>query len=259
MDLGLKGKVIVVTGGAKGIGAGMVESFSKEGAIVYIVNRPGNEGAVLEKRLRSAGADVTFLPAELNDPDESKRVVSQVLHERGELYCIMNNAGYNDEKNLDTPPVEFMQSVSNNLIHYYAMVHYAKEALIDSKGSVVNTGSHVSITGQGGTSAYVAAKGAICGLTREWAAYFSKFGVRVNCVVPGSVWTNAYVRWANKFPDPEARRKMAEQNIPLGHRMTTVKEFADLAVYIASPRAAHLTGEIIVNDGGYTRLDRVLT
>ena len=259
MDLGLKDKVVIVTGGAKGIGAGMVESFASEGAFVYSVNRPSEEGEALAKRLCTEGKDVTFVPAELNDPEESRKVITRVLQERGEIYCIMNNAGYNDEKNLDTPPTEFMQSVSNNLIHYYAMVHYAKDALIASKGSVVNTGSHVSITGQGGTSAYVAAKGAICGLTREWAAYFSKFGVRVNCVVPGSVWTNAYVKWANKFPDPEARRRMAEQNIPLGRRMTTIEEFADFAVYIASPRASHLTGEIIINDGGYSRLDRVLT
>lgn len=259
MDLGLKDRVVIVTGGAKGIGAGMVKCLAEEGAVVYSVNRPSEEGEAQAAQLRAEGRDVTFLPAELNDPEESRKVVRCVLQERGGIYCIMNNAGFNDEKNLDTSPQEFMQSVSNNLIHYYAMVHYAKDALIAAKGTIVNTGSHVSITGQGGTSAYAAAKGAICGLTREWAAYFSKFGVRVNCVVPGSVWTNAYVKWARKFPNPEERRRLAEQNIPLGRRMTTIEEFASFAVYIASPRASHLTGEIIVNDGGYTRLDRVLT
>ncbi len=123
----------------------------------------------------------------------------------------------------------------------------------------MNTGSHVSITGQGHTSAYVAAKGAMVGLTREWAAYFADKDVTVNCVVPGSVWTNAYVKWAAKFPDPEARRKLAERNIPLGRRMTEVDEFASVAVFVGSPRASHLTGEIIICDGGYSRLDRVLT
>ena len=259
MDLGLKDKVVVVTGGSKGIGGGIVESLSREGAVVYSVNRPGKEGEEQQASLRKKGHDVTFVPAELTIADECRRVIETVLKERGSIYCVINNAGLNDEKGLDTPPEEFMKSVSGNLIHYYAMVHYAKDALIKEKGNVINVGSHVSITGQGGTSAYVAAKGAICGLTREWAAYFCKYNVRVNCVVPGSVWTNAYVKWAAKFPDPEERRRLAEQNIPRGRRMTEIREFADLAVFIASQRASHLTGEIIVNDGGYTRLDRVLT
>ena len=259
MDLYLKDKVFIVTGGTKGIGAGIVQSLADEDAIVVFVNRPGPEGPQMEKELREQGKEVMYLPAELSDIKECKKVIDTTVEKYGSIYCIINNAGNNNNLGLLTPPEEFIEGMLANLIHYYALVHYAHDYLVESKGNIVNIGSHVSITGQGQTSAYVAAKGAIDGLTREWAAYFSDKDVRVNCLVPGSVWTNAYVKWAALFPDPDAIKKRAEQNIPLGRRMTSVPEFADLVVYVASGRATHLTGEIIVCDGGYSRLDRVLT
>ena len=259
MDLFLKDKVVIVTGGTKGIGVGIVRSFADEDAKVVIVNRAGKEGPMMEEDLKSKGKSAVYIEAELNRIEESKKVIDMTLSMFGRIDVIVNNAGGNNQKDLLTPPDKFMEGMSNNLIHYYALVHYAHDSLIASKGNIVNIGSHVSITGQGHTSAYVAAKGAIDALTREWAAYFCDKGVRVNCIVPGSVWTNSYVKWAAQFPDPDERRRMAEQNIPFGRRMTTVEEFADLVVFVGSGRASHLTGEIIVNDGGYSRLDRVLT
>jgi NAD(P)-dependent dehydrogenase (short-subunit alcohol dehydrogenase family) len=259
MDLGLKGKSVIVTGGTKGIGAGIVRSMTAEGAYVTCVNRSGPEGPAMEKELRGLGQTVTYVAAELTDIAECRRVIAETLKLYRGIDVIVNNAGGNNQLGLDTPPEAFLKGMADNLIHYYALVHYAQEYLVQAKGRIVNIGSHVSITGQGHTSAYAATKGAICGLTREWAAYFSDKGVTVNCIVPGSVWTNSYVKWAAQFPDPAERRHLAEQSIPLGRRMTTVEEFADLVVYVASERASHLTGEIIVNDGGYSRLDRVLT
>ena len=259
MDLYLKDKVVIVTGGTKGIGAGIVRSMANESAVVIMVNRPGTEGPAIEKELREAGHKVDYVPAELTDIAECKRVIDDTAAKYGRIDVIVNNAGGNNQKDLLTPPEEFMTGLRDNLIHYYALVHYAHDYLIAVQGSIVNIGSHVAITGQGHTSAYVAAKGAINGLTREWAAYFCDKGVNVNCIVPGSVWTNSYVKWAAQFPDPDARRRQAEQSIPFGRRMTTVEEFSDLVVYISSRRSKHLTGEIIVCDGGYSRLDRVLT
>ncbi len=259
MDLYLKDKVVIVTGGTKGIGRGIVKSFAEEGARVVCVNRPGKEGPVLEDELRAMGQEMEYAAIELNEVAECEKLIAHVLEEYGRIDVIVNNAGGNNQLGLDAPPEQFMEGMRANLIHYYALVHYAQDALIKSGGNIVNIGSHVSITGQGKTSAYVAAKGAIDGLTREWAAYFCDKGVRVNCIIPGSVWTSSYEKWAALFPDPEERRREAEKNIPFGRRMTTVEEFADLVVFVASGRASHLTGEIIVNDGGYSRLDRVLT
>jgi len=259
MDLYLKDKVVIVTGGTKGIGEGIVKSMAAEDAIVIIVNRPGKEGPALEQQLRAQGKNAVYIAAELTKAEECKRVIDETAERFHRIDVIVNNAGGNNQKDLLTPPGEFLEGMRDNLIHYYALVHYAHDYLIESRGKITNIGSHVSITGQGHTSAYVAAKGAIDGLTREWAAYFCDKGVNVNCVVPGSVWTNSYVKWAQQFPDPEERKRMAEQNIPFGRRMTTVEEFADLVVFVSSGRANHLTGEIIVCDGGYSRLDRVLT
>ena len=259
MDLQLKDKVAVVTGGTKGIGEGIVRSMAGEGVIVLMVNRAGEEGPSIERELTAKGLSVTYVEAELTEVPACRKVIDTAMSRFGRVDVIVNNAGFNSQIDLRSEPDVFMKGVSDNLIHYYALVHYAHDTLIENGGNIVNIGSHVSITGQGHTSAYVAAKGAIDGLTREWAAYFADKGVRVNCLVPGSVWTNSYVRWAAQFPDPDERRRMAEQNIPLGRRMTTIEEFADLVVFVASPRASHLTGQIIVNDGGYCHLDRVLT
>jgi len=259
MDLRLDGKVVIVTGGTKGIGAGIVRSMAAEGADVVMVNRAGAEGAAIEAELVAQGLRVTYLEAELTEVPACRQVVDTVLARSGRIDVIVNNAGFNNQLDLRSEPEAFMAGLRDNLIHVYALVHFAHDTLIKHRGNVVNIGSHVSITGQGHTSAYVAAKGAIAGLTREWAAYFADKGVRVNCLVPGSVWTNSYVRWAAQFPDPDERRRQAEQNIPLGRRMTTIEEFADMVVFVASERASHLTGQVIVNDGGYSHLDRVLT
>ena len=259
MDLGLKDKVVIVTGGTKGIGSGIVRSMAAEEAIVICVNRPGPEGPAMEQELAAKGQRMEYIAAELTDVAQCKMVIDRTLEKYGRIDIIVNNAGGNNQMALaDTDPDTFMKGMRDNLVHYYALVHYAHDELIRNKGSIVNIGSHVAITGQGKTSAYVAAKGAINGLTREWAAYFCDKGVRVNCMIPGSVWTNSYVTWAANFPDPAERRKQAEQSIPFGKRMTTIEEFADMVVYVASPRAGHLTGELIINDGGYCRLDRVL-
>jgi L-fucose dehydrogenase len=259
VDLHLSDKVVIVTGGTKGIGEGIVRSMAAEGANVLMVNRDGPEGPAIEQELTGQGLKVTYLAAELTEAPECRMVVDSALARFGRIDVIVNNAGFNNQLDLRSEPEAFMKGLSDNLIHYYSLVHYSHDSLIQNSGNVVNIGSHVSITGQGHTSAYVAAKGAIDGLTREWAAYFCDKGVRVNCLVPGSVWTNSYVRWAAQFPDPAERRRMAETNIPLGRRMTTIEEFADMVAFVASDRASHLTGQIIVNDGGYCHLDRVLT
>ena len=259
VDLHLSDKVVIVTGGTKGIGEGIVRSMAAEGANVLMVNRDGPEGPAIEQELTGNGLKVSYLAAELTEVPECRKVVDSALARFGRIDVIVNNAGFNNQLDLRSEPEAFMKGLSDNLIHYYALVHYSHDSLIQNSGNVVNIGSHVSITGQGHTSAYVAAKGAIDGLTREWAAYFCDKGVRVNCLVPGSVWTNSYVRWAAQFPDPAERRRMAETNIPLGRRMTTIEEFSDMVVFVASDRASHLTGQIIVNDGGYCHLDRVLT
>lgn len=114
------------------------------------------------------------------------------------------------------------------------------------------------MTGQGGTSAYVAAKAAQLGLTREWAAEFLADGVRVNAIVVAEVMTPLYRRWLDGMDDPEAALSRITRRIPLGQRMTTPREIADTCAFLLSDRASHTTGQWVFPDGGYAHLDRAL-
>lgn len=261
MDLNLQGKVAVITGGAKGIGAAIVRAFAAEGAKVVIVNRPGKEGHALRRELEEQGCPALVIEAELTEPAECKRAVETAVEQYGRIDVLVNNAGCNDAKGLDCTPEEFMTSVRNNLIHYYAMLHYALPYLKETVGSVINIGSHVATHGQGNTSGYVAAKGGIHALTREWAVDLLPYGIRVNCVVPGNIMTNAYKKWIDCFSEEEGKRIVAELSgqTPLGHRFTLPEEFAATVVFLASERSSHTTGEVIHPDGGYTSLDRACT
>jgi NAD(P)-dependent dehydrogenase (short-subunit alcohol dehydrogenase family) len=124
---------------------------------------------------------------------------------------------------------------------------------------IVNISSKTAVTGQGGTSGYASAKGAILSLTREWALELLPYSIRVNAVVPGDVMTPLYRQWLNTFPDPEGKLQSIVSNIPLERRMTKLEELAAMAVFLLSPRAGHITGQHLFVDGGYVHLDRAVT
>jgi L-fucose dehydrogenase len=174
---------------------------------------------------------------------------------------LVNNAGANDGVGLESgSPEKFLESLQQNLVHYYAMAHYALPMLKAAHGSIVNISSKVALTGQGGTSAYAAAKGAQLALTREWAAELAPHGVRANAVLPAEVMTPLYQRWIASRPDPQQALDEIARRIPLGHRFTEAAEIAAMATFLLSPnQSAHTTGQLIVVDGGYTHLDRALT
>ena len=165
----------------------------------------------------------------------------------------------NDSVGLDAGPDAFRTSLENNLVHVYALVHYCLPALKESQGNIVNIGSKVAEVGQGGTSGYAASKGALNGLTREWAVDLARFGIRVNAVNPAEVLTPMYQRWLENQSDPEMSLSQILGTIPLENRFTTAREIADMVVFIASSRSSHTTGEILYPDGGYTHLDRSAT
>ena len=256
MNLELNEKVILVTGGSKGIGQGILRSFLAEGARVANVNRSIEEGQLLQSEYATEGKDCFFIQADLIDTTACQKAVQLTLDHFGRIDVVVNNAGINDSVGLDAGPAEFVESLKRNLVHYYAIVHDARDALLASRGAIINIGSKVGITGQGGTSGYAAAKGGINALTREWAVELAPHGVRVNAVLPAETWTPLYEKWLATFPDPRAAKAAIEQLIPLGQRFTTVEEIADMVVFLASPRSGHTTGQIMVVDGGYTHLDR---
>lgn len=259
MDLQLQDKVVLVTGGSKGIGAGIVRSFLAEGARVANVNRSTAEGQAMEAEYAEKRQDCFFIQGDLSETSACKRAIDATLEKFGRLDVLVNNAGVNDGVTLEDGPESFVESLQRNLLHYYTLVHHAREELEKAQGVVINIGSKVSVTGQGGTSAYAAAKGGVNSLTREWAVDFANSGVRVNAVIPAETWTPLYENWLNTLPDPEGTKQTIEQFIPLGRRFTTTEEIADMVVFLASPRSSHTTGQIIFVDGGYTHLDRKFT
>jgi NAD(P)-dependent dehydrogenase (short-subunit alcohol dehydrogenase family) len=259
MDLGLRNKVALVTGGASGIGAAVVRLLAEEGARVAFVDRDEAAAAQLTRELELAGRESCFILADLTREEDCRRGVTETLHRFGALDILINNAGVNDAVGLERPPADFMASLQRNLFPVLAVTHFALAALRAARGVILNVSSKVALTGQGHTSGYAAAKGGVNALTREWAAALASAGVRVNTVVPAECATPQYERWFQAQPVPTEARAAIEKLVPLGKRMTTSEEIAAAIVFLASSRSSHTTGQIMVVDGGYTHLDRALT
>ena len=255
MDLGLKDKIIIVTGGAKGIGAGIAKALAGEKAIPVVVGRSKEDNEAIVKEM-GTGFAVT---AELTHPEQAENAVKATVEKFGKIDGLINNAGVNDGVGLEKGNYEaFVASLHKNLVHYYLMAHHALPELIKAKGSIVNIGSKVAETGQGNTSAYAASNGGRNALTREWAIELLKYGIRVNAVIVAECYTPLYEKWIKTLPNPEEKLRSITDKIPLGKRMTTAEEIANMVVFLLSERSSHTTGQLIYVDGGYTHLDRSL-
>ena len=261
MDLGLKDKLIVITGGASGIGEAITRSCLAEGARVAILSRGSASVSAFLDEMRAAQQSCDLIELELADTDACARAIATVQERHGDLFALVNNAGVNDGVSLASGDVAgFEQSLRNNLLHCFVLAHEALPALKRTQGTIVNISSKVALTGQGGTSGYAAAKGAQLALTREWAAELLPFGIRVNALLPAEVMTPLYRSWLDTLGDPQAKLDAIKQKIPLEKRMTTPAEIAAAVVFLLSPtQSGHTTGQYIHVDGGYVHLDRALT
>lgn len=259
MNLNLKDKVVIVTGGAKGIGRGIALTLAREGVIPVIVGRNQTDNEKVKDEVEALGGQAFALQAELSLPQSCEEVVSVTLERFGHIDGLVNNAGLNDGVGLATGSYEsFLSSLHNNLVHYYLMSHHALGALKKSQGSILNISSKTAETGQGNTSGYAASNGGRNALTREWAVELLPFNIRVNAIVVAEAETPQYSSWLRTLDNPEKALQKIRNRIPLGNRMTTVDEIADMAVFLLSDRSSHTTGQLIHVDGGYVHLDRSL-
>jgi L-fucose dehydrogenase len=256
MNLNLSNKVILISGGAKGIGGAISRGLIEEGAIPVMIDPSEKEGAEI---LKLANGNAMQIPMRLFAAKDSETAVAQVIAKYGRIDGLVNNAGANDSVGLEYgSPEAFEKSVAKNLNHYYHLAHYALPHLKKNQGSIVNISSKTAVTGQGGTSGYTAAKGAQLSLTREWAVELLPYQIRVNAVIPAEVFTPLYQNWIQTFDNPDQKLADITKNIPLGNRMTSPEEIASMTIFLLSEKASHITGQHLFVDGGYTHLDRSL-
>lgn len=260
MDLQLKEKVAIVTGGASGIGRAITERLAIEGATVVMFGRRIEQAKPVLAWAAEKGLRCDFIEVELTDTSKCEAAVAEAVERHGSLDVLVNNAGVNDSVPLDGSVDDFRASLEKNLVQVFACTHFAEPHLRSTKGNIVNIGSKVADTGQGGTSGYAASKGGVNALTREWAISLAKDDVRCNCVIPAEVITPMYRSWLDStFQDVAVAITEIGKLVPLGQRTTTEEEIASTVAFIASPLSSHTTGQIVYVDGGYTHLDRAYT
>jgi NAD(P)-dependent dehydrogenase (short-subunit alcohol dehydrogenase family) len=248
MNLSLENKVIIVSGGARGIGEGIVKTLLAEKATPVVI----------DQRMSSIEG-VKTIQADLTNPAACATAIDKIAKEFGSIDGLVNNAGVNDGVNLANGNYQaFIDSLHKNLVHYYLLAHHALPYLKTSKGAIVNISSKTAETGQGGTSAYAAANGGRNALTREWAVELLPFGIRVNAVIVAECYTPMYQEWIQTQDKPEEKLKAIQANIPLGQRFTTPEEIGQTVSFLLSDKSSHTTGQLIHVDGGYVHLDRAL-
>lgn len=259
MNLHLQEKIIIVSGGAKGIGEGITTLLAQEGAMPVIIGRSESDNLDLVTSLQAKGFKADQVVAELSDPVQCENAIKQIVATYNRIDGLVNNAGVNDGVGLENGNYEaFISSLHKNVVHYYLLAHHALPYLKISKGSIVNITSKTAETGQGGTSAYAASNGGRNALTREWAVELLKYEIRVNAVVVAECYTPLYEKWIQTLPNPTEKLAQIQSKIPLGNRFTTKEEIANTVAFLLSNASSHTTGQLIYVDGGYVHLDRAL-
>ena len=260
MNLGLKGKVVLIGGGAgrKGsIGETILRHLVSAGAIPAVLDK-SERGFEYIDEIQGSGKDAFFSQTDVTDPKAIQIAIEKISKKYGKIDVVINNVGLNDGIGLQATYEQFMQSLALNLASYFLVVKYALPFLKISKGNILNIGSKVALTGQGGTSGYAASKGGVLGLTREWAVDLLGDGIRCNAIMIAESYTPMYEDWITSLEGGQEKLRQITQSIPLENRMTTPDEIANTCLFTISERSSHTTGQFIFVDGGYVHLDRAL-
>lgn len=244
----LSGKVIVLTGGADGIGFECASSYAREGASVIVIDRDGEKA---ERAAAALGSDCLALRADVGERAAVDAAIQSVLKRFGRLDAVHNNAGIaSPSKPLhQTSEHEWDDLMRINLKSVFWTTHFAIHALTETHGSILNTASMVGLIGQENHAAYVATKGGLIALTKAMALDYAPRKVRVNAICPAAVITPMLERWCSEQPEPDRIRQQLDAMHPLGS-CPRGDVIADAAVFLLSQRARFVTGCILPVSGG---------
>jgi len=241
----LEQKVVVVTGGAQGIGLSAVERFAEEGARVAIWDFNTDKGSAAEKALKEKGHDVLFQQVNVVDMDSVKAAVESLFNETGQIDVLVNNAGITRDASLMKMTEEQWQQVLDvNLGGVFHCTKAIAPVMVEQKsGCIINTSSVVGLYGNFGQTNYVATKSGVIGMTKVWARELGRKGIRVNAVAPGFI--------ATEMVDtvPENVIEMMVGKTPLA-RLGKPEDIANAYIFLASDLASYISGTVISVDGG---------
>jgi 2-keto-3-deoxy-L-fuconate dehydrogenase len=244
----LEGRVALVTGGGSGIGRAISILFAREGAQVATASRTHE---AIGETARLAGRDTLALEADVTDEQSVKSMVDQTLERFGRIDILVNNAGIGTTKSiLEVEPEEWDRVFAVNVRGVYLSTRAVLPGMLERRdGVIINIASVLGLVGVPKRAAYCASKGAVITLTKQVATEYAEFGVRCNCICPGTVDSPWVGRLLDANDDPAGARRALEERHPL-RRLATTDEVAHAALYLASNDAAFMTGSALVMDGG---------
>lgn len=243
-------RVALVTGGAYGIGRGIVQEFSRKGDAVVIADRDAERGLLLEKSIKAAGGRVLFVATDVRNEGQIQALVRQTEETFSRIDVLCNNAGIERYRRPEEYTLEDWNDISEtNLRGAFLCAKYAYPLLKKSRGSIVNISSVQAFANEARISAYAATKAGLLALTRGMSLDFAADGVRVNAVCPGAIQTGMMEPFIQDQPDPVEAVKAIGRTIPLG-RVGQPEDIAQAVYFLASPAAAYITGATLVVDGG---------
>ncbi|RFS24477.1 SDR family NAD(P)-dependent oxidoreductase [Chitinophaga silvatica] len=246
--MSLKDKIVLITGGASGIGQACVEAYAQQGAIVAVLDKDETALQLLQSQL---GSPHSFILADLKNSNAIREAIQQVIKTYGHLHAIHNNAGIaSPSKPLhETSEDEWEEIMDVNIRSIYYTTRFGFEALKAVKGCILNTSSMVGEIGQDNHAAYVASKGAVSALTKAMALDYAPYGIRVNAVAPAGVWTPMLRKWSQEQPVPGKIEQYLNNIHALGY-CPEANEIADVCVFLLSDQARFVTGCIMPVSGG---------
>jgi NAD(P)-dependent dehydrogenase (short-subunit alcohol dehydrogenase family) len=241
-------KVVLITGGNRGIGLAAARAFAAEGASLALVARDAQLG---EARARELNA--VFFPADVRMAGDCQRAVSDAVGRYGRLDVLVNCAGiiYRNRTVEQTTEAEWDSTMDTNAKGAFLMCKFALPALRASRGAIVNVSSYAGLVGFPGAAAYAASKAALINFTRTLALDHAKEGIRVNCVCPGTIETDMMHEAWRLFGDVDEGRRVWAAKHPLG-RVAQPEEAARTILFLASQEASFVTGVALAVDGGIT-------